>query len=569
MYVDDLVVERTVNTMPEKTLDAVRDHGEIIGDQVRPNYDVGAPGDEGPRRRRHRLRRRDPRARGGGRREVREVLERAARDGRRPTWRPRSRDRRSASTPRPPRRGHGCRSWPTSSSPTCAAGSPRTPSGSSGSPSTRATCTSTCPRRWSRTTSSTRCSTSPARWGCRSGATRCSPGEHINSTEDRAVLHTALRRPERDHLEVDGHDVVPEVHEVLRRVYEFADEGARRQLDRRHRRAHPHGRQHRHRRLRPRPGDGLRGARAVPAGGPGVPLHQQHRPDRRRDHAGRASTRPARCSSSPARPSAPSRRSPTRGCAAPGCSTGSPASDEKEAVAKHFVAVSTALDKVADFGIDPDNAFGFWDWVGGRYSVDSAIGTSLVVAIGPERFAEFLRRLPRDRRALPHHPARPQRAGADGAAQRLVHQLPRRPDPRGAPLLPAAAPVPGVPPAADDGVQRQGRPLGRHRRHHRHRRGLLGRAGHQRPARLLPADPPGHPVDPGRLHRLRQPGVPAQGRRARTSTSCSWPTSSPRRARWPSARPPTRCARRAPARRSCRRGSSPATGRPPRSSRRR
>ena len=64
--------------------------------------------------------------------------------------------------------------------------------------------------------------------------------------------------------------------------------------------------------------------------------------------------------------------------------------DEKEAVARHFVAVSTALDKVADFGIDPDNAFGFWDWVGGRYSMDSAIGTSLVVAIGPERFAELL-----------------------------------------------------------------------------------------------------------------------------------------------------------------------------------
>jgi glucose-6-phosphate isomerase len=59
-------------------------------------------------------------------------------------------------------------------------------------------------------------------------------------------------------------------------------------------------------------------------------------------------------------------------------------------VAKHFVAVSTALDKVAAFGIDPENAFGFWDWVGGRYSVDSAIGTSLAVAIGPENFADFL-----------------------------------------------------------------------------------------------------------------------------------------------------------------------------------
>ena len=60
------------------------------------------------------------------------------------------------------------------------------------------------------------------------------------------------------------------------------------------------------------------------------------------------------------------------------------------AVAKHFVAVSTALDKVADFGIDPTNAFGFWDWVGGRYSVDSAIGTSIAIAIGPDKFAEFL-----------------------------------------------------------------------------------------------------------------------------------------------------------------------------------
>lgn len=60
------------------------------------------------------------------------------------------------------------------------------------------------------------------------------------------------------------------------------------------------------------------------------------------------------------------------------------------AVGQHFVAVSTALDKVADFGIDPANAFGFWDWVGGRYSVDSAIGTSLAVAFGPDRFRELL-----------------------------------------------------------------------------------------------------------------------------------------------------------------------------------
>lgn len=66
------------------------------------------------------------------------------------------------------------------------------------------------------------------------------------------------------------------------------------------------------------------------------------------------------------------------------------AEQEKEAVAKHFVAVSTALDKVQDFGIDAENAFGFWDWVGGRYSVDSAIGTVLATVLGPEVFEELL-----------------------------------------------------------------------------------------------------------------------------------------------------------------------------------
>lgn len=64
--------------------------------------------------------------------------------------------------------------------------------------------------------------------------------------------------------------------------------------------------------------------------------------------------------------------------------------DKSNAVAKHFVAVSTALDKVAAFGIDPENAFGFWDWVGGRYSVDSAIGTSVVIAIGKDNWEQFL-----------------------------------------------------------------------------------------------------------------------------------------------------------------------------------
>ena len=63
---------------------------------------------------------------------------------------------------------------------------------------------------------------------------------------------------------------------------------------------------------------------------------------------------------------------------------------EEDAIARHFVAVSTNTEGVAEFGIDPDNVFGFWDWVGGRYSMDSAIGLSTMIAIGPEAFRSML-----------------------------------------------------------------------------------------------------------------------------------------------------------------------------------
>ncbi len=74
---------------------------------------------------------------------------------------------------------------------------------------------------------------------------------------------------------------------------------------------------------------------------------------------------------------------------------------DEAAIARHFVAVSTNEQRVAEFGIDTANMFGFWDWVGGRYSMDSAIGLSTMVAIGPEQFAAAPRRLPRHGRALP------------------------------------------------------------------------------------------------------------------------------------------------------------------------
>jgi glucose-6-phosphate isomerase len=219
-------------------------------------------------------------------------------------------------------------------------------------------------------------------------------GERVNPTEDRAVLHTALRLPARAHLEVDGHDVVPDVHEVLQRVYEFATK------------------------VRDGSWTGITGERIrtvvnIGIGGSDlgpVMAYEALGPYRHDDLECRfisnidptdAATTLAGLDPATTLFIVSSKTFGTletltnaRLCKAwllDGLrAAGALGDNGGDAVARHFVAVSTALDKVADFGIDPDNAFGFWDWVGGRYSVDSAIGTSLVVAIGPDRFAEFL-----------------------------------------------------------------------------------------------------------------------------------------------------------------------------------
>ena len=219
-------------------------------------------------------------------------------------------------------------------------------------------------------------------------------GRHINVTEDRAVLHTALRRPAGSSLEVDGQDVDTDVHDVLRRVYDFAD------------------------RVRSGSWTGVTGQRIrtvvnIGIGGSDlgpVMAYEALAPYRQdglecrfisnidpTDAAQKlAGLDPATTLFIVSSKTFGTLETLTnaRLCKAwllDGLrSAGAIGDDDAEAVAKHFVAVSTALDKVAAFGIDPANAFGFWDWVGGRYSVDSAIGTSLVVAIGPERFAELL-----------------------------------------------------------------------------------------------------------------------------------------------------------------------------------
>lgn len=214
-------------------------------------------------------------------------------------------------------------------------------------------------------------------------------GERINVTEDRAVLHTALRLPRNASLEVDGQDVVADVHEVLERVYAFAEKvrsGAWTGVT--------------GERIRTVVNIGIGGSDLGP-----VMAYEALAPYRQDGLECRfisnidptdAATTLAGLDPATTLFIVSSKTFGTletltnaRLCKA-WLLDGLAGHDAAEAVAKHFVAVSTALDKVADFGIDPANAFGFWDWVGGRYSMDSAIGTSLVVAIGPERFAELL-----------------------------------------------------------------------------------------------------------------------------------------------------------------------------------
>jgi glucose-6-phosphate isomerase len=214
-------------------------------------------------------------------------------------------------------------------------------------------------------------------------------GEHINVTEDRAVLHTALRDPAGVALEVDGQDVVGDVHAVLDRVYAFAEQvrgGAWTGVT--------------GQRIRTVVNIGIGGSDLGP-----VMAYEALAPYRHPDLECRfisnidptdAATTLADLDPATTLFIVSSKTFGTletltnaRLCKA-WLLDGLEGQDAEKAVRQHFVAVSTALDKVAAFGIDPDNAFGFWDWVGGRYSLDSAIGTSLVVAIGPERFTELL-----------------------------------------------------------------------------------------------------------------------------------------------------------------------------------
>ncbi len=212
-------------------------------------------------------------------------------------------------------------------------------------------------------------------------------GRHINSTEDRAVLHVALRMPKGEHLVVDGNDVVSEVHEVLDRMA-----GVARQI----RSGEWVGATGR--RIGAVVNIGIGGSDLGPAmahealadvATPEITFRFVSNVDPVDLYAKTADLDPATTLFVVSSKTFTTLETLTNANAAREWLLGGLGAG-KEAVAKHFVAVSTNASGVADFGIDTANMFGFWDWVGGRYSYDSAIGFSLMVAIGPEAFGDML-----------------------------------------------------------------------------------------------------------------------------------------------------------------------------------
>ncbi|MEU1853217.1 glucose-6-phosphate isomerase [Streptomyces sp. NPDC019990] len=212
-------------------------------------------------------------------------------------------------------------------------------------------------------------------------------GERINVTENRAVLHTALRAPRDAVIEVDGENVVPGVHAVLDRMAAFAD---------RVRTGEWTG--HTGKRIRNVVNIGIGGSDLGPA-----MAYEALRPFTAREltfrfvsnvdgsdlHEALRDLDPAETLFIVASKTFTTIETITNATSARSWLLKGLGGDEK-AVARHFVALSTNTEKVTGFGIDADNMFEFWDWVGGRYSYDSAIGLSLMIAIGPDRFREML-----------------------------------------------------------------------------------------------------------------------------------------------------------------------------------
>jgi glucose-6-phosphate isomerase len=211
-------------------------------------------------------------------------------------------------------------------------------------------------------------------------------GDRINVSENRSVLHVALRMPKGASLIVDGVDVVAQVHEVLDRMSAFADRV-------------------RSGEWKGNTGKAIRNVVNIGIGGSDlgpVMAYEALRHYSRRDMTFRfvsnvdstdfvEATRdldPEETLFIISSKTFTTLETMTNARSARDWALA--ALGDESAIAKHFVAVSTNAEKVTEFGIDTDNMFGFWDWVGGRYSMDSAIGLSTMLAIGPENFSEML-----------------------------------------------------------------------------------------------------------------------------------------------------------------------------------
>ena len=211
-------------------------------------------------------------------------------------------------------------------------------------------------------------------------------GEPINVSENRSVLHTALRMPKGATLIVDGIDVVAQVHEVLDRMADFATKvrsGA--------------WKGHTGKPIRNIVNIGIGGSDLGPVMAYEALRHYTERSLTFRFVSNVDSTDFVEATRDLSAEETlfivSSKTFTTLETLTNAISARDWALDQlgdKSAVAKHFVAVSTNAERVAEFGIDTANMFGFWDWVGGRYSMDSAIGLSTMVALGPERFNEML-----------------------------------------------------------------------------------------------------------------------------------------------------------------------------------
>ena len=223
--------------------------------------------------------------------------------------------------------------------------------------------------------------------GLQERAEKMFTGVKINITEDRAVLHTALRAPRDTVVEVDGENVIPHVHEVLDRMAAFADKIRSGSWT-----------GHTGKRIKNVVNIGIGGSDLGP-----VMAYEALKPFSDRSMTFRfVSNVDGNDFAEKTRDLSPEEtlfiissktfttlETMTNAHTARDWSLAGLGGDES-AVAKHFVAVSTNAEGVGGFGIDTHNMFGFWDWVGGRYSMDSAIGLSTMLAIGPDHFQEML-----------------------------------------------------------------------------------------------------------------------------------------------------------------------------------